>query len=738
MHRLDRYLLSLLFLLLSLAGLASAQTTTHTTQTENNTSACDGVGSPGIYCNGPFNGMDSAFTYNNVYQPPPGNVSRVPIDTMIYPGNTTKVYAHFMPWFKVCNTSASSYPVGTDGDGDGYVDSDHSRCSTGHIETGYNSDDAETVRAQLDDIFHLSFDGVVINWYGKPQGSCPLGSFCVHDNTTKKVRDDLAARCEGPQDCPLLFTLNVDQGIFTLGSACPNDQNEPKCILSRLKAALDYANGSLSSGNANYFGSAAYLKVGGRPVVSFFIAESGALSQCTSSSPCNLDTGTCSSNSACWTAIWDRLRTHVQGYSNGNPLFVFRNAGGFSHPQSDSGYAWQNHYQNKSHCTGADGVHDSGDTYGLCYLDDFYEESLLFPSKKAWGAGWRGTDNTAAPWGSGQDTPLRCGQAWLYTMKEANFDAANGQYGTSGSYYSMSRQLPYLQVVTWNDYDEGTAMEDGIDNCWSISASVAGATLSWTRSIRNVHPNASTYATENTIDHYAIYDSADGENLTLVAKRPRGQSLVDLCTLALGTGTRTLYVQAVGLPSILNQMSQAVTWTNSGCPTRKVTYTTPGDGSIQLSPVRVAAAASPAATAMEIFLDGSSVYTVNSSSLDTTLPMPAGNHRLTVQAYDALGPFKSTRYIDTCLLNPASPSVTICTPTAGAVVQSPVRVLAGTSSEQTIDLVQIYLDGDKVYEVAADRLDTSIPMTPGTHRLTVQAYDVLNNIFKSTVYVTVE
>lgn len=51
--------------------------------------------------------------------------------------------------------------------------------------------------------------------------------------------------------------------------------------------------------------------------------------------------------------------------------------------------------------------------------------------------------------------------------------------------------------------------------------------------------------------------------------------------------------------------------------------------------------------------------------------------------------------------------------------------------------LDIYLDGTKIYQEANSRLDRSPALSPGTHRLTIQAYDDLGNIFKSTVYVTV-
>src|SRR5437763_7144265 len=88
-----------------------------------------------------------------------------------------------------------------------------------------------------------------------------------------------------------------------------------------------------------------------------------------------------------------------------------------------------------------------------------------------------------------------------------------------------------------------------------------------------------------------------------------------------------------------------------------------------------------------------------------------------------------------CTLSTVSPSVTICTPTANATVTSPVHIVAGTTDSKTVQFIQIYVDGVKQYEIKAKSLDTTLAMSAGTHRLTVQAYD--GTYFKQTIFITV-
>jgi hypothetical protein len=89
-----------------------------------------------------------------------------------------------------------------------------------------------------------------------------------------------------------------------------------------------------------------------------------------------------------------------------------------------------------------------------------------------------------------------------------------------------------------------------------------------------------------------------------------------------------------------------------------------------------------------------------------------------------------------CVLSTANPSVTICTPVTGQTVTSPVHIVAGTTDSKTVQLMQVYVDGRKKYEVLASSLDTSLTMSSGSHRLAVQASD--GTIFKQVIYITVQ
>jgi hypothetical protein len=91
----------------------------------------------------------------------------------------------------------------------------------------------------------------------------------------------------------------------------------------------------------------------------------------------------------------------------------------------------------------------------------------------------------------------------------------------------------------------------------------------------------------------------------------------------------------------------------------------------------------------------------------------------------------------TCAV-PTTVGVKICTPTNNATVASPVAISASAKGNATITTMKIYRDGTSVYSSKGNTLNTSLTMTAGTHRLTVQAYDSAGANYKTTIYVTVK
>ncbi|HSM85553.1 MAG TPA: SBBP repeat-containing protein, partial [Candidatus Limnocylindrales bacterium] len=95
------------------------------------------------------------------------------------------------------------------------------------------------------------------------------------------------------------------------------------------------------------------------------------------------------------------------------------------------------------------------------------------------------------------------------------------------------------------------------------------------------------------------------------------------------------------------------------------------------------------------------------------------------------------KVVPLCALSTVNRSVTICSPSSGSTVASPVRIIAGTTDVTPVKLTQVYLDGRKIFEARLSAIHVALPIARGTHRLTVQAFDTDNVIFKKSITVTV-
>ena len=158
-----------------------------------------------------------------------------------------------------------------------------------------------------------------------------------------------------------------------------------------------------------------YMRRNGRPVIAFFGIETKKIN---------------------WKEVYKSVGSPA-------PLFVFENSGGFSDSESGGSFAWAQPTR-------------KGVDIGLSYLDNFYKVGLSKPSEITVGTGYKGFNDSLASWGDHLKMTQQCGQTWLASFAEA------------GKYYSAGNQLENLQIVTWNDYEEGTEIETGIDNCITV------------------------------------------------------------------------------------------------------------------------------------------------------------------------------------------------------------------------------------------------------------------------------
>src|SRR5262249_10363886 len=170
-------------------------------------------------------------------------------------------------------------------------------------------------------------------------------------------------------------------------------------------------------------------------------------------------------------------------------------------------------------------------------LKSFYQTGLSHEQAETIGGAYKGFNDSLASWGSKRVMAQQCGGTWLQT------------FATINGIYNAGRPLPALQLVTWNDYEEGTEIESGIDNCVSVTAQVSGSALQW-----------KILGSQSTIDHFVAYISSDGKNLMSLGDFSPTDRSLDLCSYTLASKSYKLYVQAVGKPSLTNHISPSVSY----------------------------------------------------------------------------------------------------------------------------------------------------------------------------------
>jgi hypothetical protein len=330
-----------------------------------------------------------------------------------------------------------------------------------HVNMGYRSDDRRQVESQVADMQSRGIDGAIIAWYGP--GDSPRNRAMTSLLRTAEQRGFLVA-------------VSVDTGAVQ--DCIKHGCDETAEVASLINYVVQ-----------NYASSSAYWRWKGRPVVTFFGMEKHQID-------------------------WGRVRSSVRG----EPLFIFRNSGGFSAPESDGAFAW----------IAAETVKPS-DPIAQEYLERFYQKAKQSGGKLTIGAAYKGFDDSMASWGKGKHLDQRCGQTWLDTFAIINQN------------YSQNHQLDALIIPTWNDYEEGTAIEPGIASCVQLDLRADGHKLHW-----NVK------GPTETIDHFNVYSIAPNGSARLLTQLPVRSKDYDI-----GDSGGAFMVEAVGRPSIQNVFARA-------------------------------------------------------------------------------------------------------------------------------------------------------------------------------------
>jgi hypothetical protein len=177
-----------------------------------------------------------------------------------------------------------------------------------------------------------------------------------------------------------------------------------------------------------------------------------------------------------------------------------------------------------------------GGTYGWCdathcpttYFDDFAAKAVKYESTRIPVAPVNATfDDRKASWSKNRYFDPQNGLQWLNS-----FAAINAKF-------SATHQLPYLQIVTYNDHDEGSGIEYGIDNGIVLTPSVSNGIVTLTVTAGN----------KNAVDHYEVNIGSDSWSVASTFLN------VDLKTRYFDPGTYPVQYKAVGKARFQNKYS---------------------------------------------------------------------------------------------------------------------------------------------------------------------------------------
>lgn len=532
-----------------------------------------------------------------------GNVSKLPIGSVLYSGSNTKIYGTWLGWFG----------------------------QPSHISVGYTSDTQAEVHAQVQDMISRGMAGAIPDWYG-------AGNTTIED-ATQLLKSE--AEASGGK---FQFAIMEDKG--SLSAAAKSNGCD---VTDQLISDLSYI-------ASQYESSPAYIKMNGRPVVYFFDVEAFYID-------------------------WTRVLSSVPG----NPIVLIRGNSGFTTSTADGGYSWVKVDQNNPF------------NPELSVQDSFFQAAQQASQKISVGTAFKGFNDTLGEWTTNRIIDQDCGQTWLQSFAEV------------GKFYSSSHQLPALQIATWNDYEEGTEIESGIDNCVYLVPSQSGSTIKW-----------SVNGQENTIDHYTVFMSTDGQNLSSLVDVPVGTHAVDLSKLDLAANTTySIYVKAIGLPSIRNKMSPAIAYRAGDQPPAVSLNVSQGNG-LTYS----ASTAGSSGTVAKSVIDFGDGTVVNGASASHTYAA-VGKYLITATVYDSAG--ASSVDVQQVSAKSASNGITVLSPGNGATVNWPTPIVASANLGSPVSAMQVLIDGTLAYETHGDTINTALKVFTGSHQISVQALDGSGN-----------
>lgn len=167
----------------------------------------------------------------------------------------------------------------------------------------------------------------------------------------------------------------------------------------------------------------------------------------------------------------------------------------------------------------------------------------------------------------------------------------------------------------------------------------------------------------------------------------------------------------------------------------QVKIATPFPGATVSSPVHISASTSNQlpVIAMQVYVDDALKYQVNNiGSVNTKLAMSVGQHFIVAQSWDAAGGIHK-RGIH---VNVEREAVVVTNPQPAAIVGEHAQITATGGGQSPVEKMQLYIDGEPTFQSSGNMLNTSVPLSAGSHTLSVEASDTLGNLTTNKLQVT--
>lgn len=203
-------------------------------------------------------------------------------------------------------------------------------------------------------------------------------------------------------------------------------------------------------------------------------------------------------------------------------------------------------------------------------------------------------------------------------------------------------------------------------------------------------------------------------------------------SIALSGGTHSIAVEAADSAGALTTNKFSVT---SSGPSLRIL--SPATGASFYAPMVVSASTldpTPVTTA-EVYVDNALVYQVNGSGVQARIPIAAGTHSVVVQAVNKSG----VAYKKSISVNVVNVPIKISSPAANATLSSPVSVVASAPVSSPVQIVEIFVDGVKVYKQSGTQsVSRSVPMSSGKHFVQIKGWDGWVDNWSNGVWVNVK